>query len=127
MPAPTRSVAVELAEHATEISVWRDGLPEKQRRRLIHPQSVVRRWRIATRSVSADTERPDDLKHDAMVAWRRFVSCVEALPPDQQHQLWHEVLAQAQAAIAAIDLPVLPVDLPTQCPHKSLENQIIPR
>ena len=48
MPSPTRSVAIELAEHAEEITAWRDGLPERQRRRLVHPLSVTRRWRAAT-------------------------------------------------------------------------------
>jgi len=57
MPSPTRSVAIELAEHAEAITAWRNGLPERQRRRLIHPLSCVRRWRAATQS-------PTD-KHDA--------------------------------------------------------------
>jgi len=48
MPAATRSVAVELLEHAEAITSWRDGLPERQRRRLIHPLSVTRRWRAST-------------------------------------------------------------------------------
>jgi hypothetical protein len=48
MPAATRSVAVELHEHAEAITSWRNGLPERQRKRLIHPLSVTRRWRAST-------------------------------------------------------------------------------
>jgi hypothetical protein len=33
-----------------------------------------------------------------MAAWRRFVSCVSALPPDQAAPLWQA--AHAQAALA---------------------------
>jgi hypothetical protein len=62
MPAPTRSVAIELAENEQAISAWRDALPEWQRRRIIHPLSVTRRWRAATQSdgervVSRETTR----------------------------------------------------------------------
>jgi hypothetical protein len=45
MKASVRSVAVELAENATAITAWRNSLPDKQRRYLIHPLSVTRRWR----------------------------------------------------------------------------------
>jgi hypothetical protein len=45
MPAATRSVAVELHEHADAITTWRDTLPERQRKRLVYPLSVTRRWR----------------------------------------------------------------------------------
>jgi hypothetical protein len=92
MPSPTRSVAITLAEHEAEITAWRNGLPEKQRRRLINPQSVVKRWRAATQprdKPPTGFKRTDQatLVSDAMAAWRRFVSCVEALPPDQSASL----------------------------------------
>ena len=108
MPAPTRSVAIELAEHEAEISAWRDGLSEKQRRRLVHPLSVTRRWRAATQPKAADSPEirrvsptdkskvPDENFTTARDAWRRFCCCMEALPPDQAAPLWQE--AQAQAA-----------------------------
>ena len=48
MPAATRSVAVELHENAEAITAWRDALPERQRKRLVHPLSVTRRWRAST-------------------------------------------------------------------------------
>jgi hypothetical protein len=81
MPASTRSVAVELHENAEAIEQWRSTLPQKQRRRLVHPLSNVRRWRASTSH--GDGRCPADLKRDAVAAWRRFVSCVGALPPDQ--------------------------------------------
>ena len=85
MPAPTRSVAIELAENAQAITAWRNSLPEKQRRRLINPQSVVKRWRAS--QLQSDSCRPSDKpspdpQRDAMVAWHRFLACVEALPTD---------------------------------------------
>jgi len=39
VPAPTRSVAIELYENADAIEEWRDSLPERRRKRLIHPLS----------------------------------------------------------------------------------------
>jgi hypothetical protein len=39
------------------------------------------------------------LKTDAAAAWRRFVSCVEMLPPDQAQPFWQSALTDAQAAL----------------------------
>jgi hypothetical protein len=79
MPAPTRSVAVELAEHADQITEWRNSLPERQRKHLIHPLSVTRRWRATTQPNGKSAQ---DLRRDALAGWRRFISCVQALPAD---------------------------------------------
>jgi hypothetical protein len=98
MPKATRSVAITLAAEA--ITAWRNALPERQRRRLINPQSVVKRWRSATQPpsdpsdgvVSIETTRSiATLKHDAKVAWRRFVVLCEALPADLAAEMWREV------------------------------------
>jgi len=35
MPAPTRSAAIEFHENIEAITIWRDDLPERRRRRLI--------------------------------------------------------------------------------------------
>jgi hypothetical protein len=111
MPAPTRSVAIELAENAEAITIWRNGLSEKQRRRLVHPLSVTRRWRAATTPsdptdfkprCTGKSETVSDLARDA---WRRFVSCVEALPPDQAAPLWQTVLSKVKARHSAINGP----------------------
>ena len=97
MPKSTRSVAIELHENANAIEAWRATLPERQRKRLIHPLSNVRRWRAAT---AHDSDKcPQDLRRDAMAAWRRFVSCVQALPPDQAMALWQIAHAEAELAI----------------------------
>jgi hypothetical protein len=48
MPKSVRSVAIELYENIQAIEAWRATLPERQRKRLIHPLSNVRRWRAAT-------------------------------------------------------------------------------
>ncbi|MFZ2078025.1 MAG: hypothetical protein WAV38_15510 [Xanthobacteraceae bacterium] len=94
MKASTRSVAIELAENENTITAWRDGLPARQRKRLIHPLSVTRRWRAATQY---NGKCPADLKRDAVAAWRRFVSCVRSLPADQAMPLWQAVSAEAAA------------------------------
>jgi hypothetical protein len=44
MAKSVRSVAIELHENAKAIEAWRATLPERQRRRLVHPLSNVRRW-----------------------------------------------------------------------------------
>ncbi|MGO8923927.1 MAG: hypothetical protein ACLQF4_13445 [Xanthobacteraceae bacterium] len=95
MAKSVRSVAIELHENAKAIEAWRATLPERQRRRLVHPLSNVRRWRAAT--AHGTGKCPADLKRDAMAAWRRFVSCVELLPPDQAAPLWQVALAEVAA------------------------------
>jgi hypothetical protein len=37
MPKSTRSVTIELHENANAIEAWRATLPERQRKRLVHP------------------------------------------------------------------------------------------
>jgi hypothetical protein len=82
-----------LAEHSDAITKWRNRLPERQKRRLIHPLSVTRRWKA---SLAHDNSKsPQDLKRNAAAAWRRFVNCVEALPAEQAVPLWQMVQAQA--------------------------------
>jgi hypothetical protein len=89
MPKSTRSVAIELHENAEAIEAWRETLPERQRKRLIHPLSNVRRWRASLGH--SNGKCPQDLKREAAAAWRRFVSCVRLLPPDQAMPLWQMV------------------------------------
>jgi hypothetical protein len=88
-----RSVAILLHENANAIEVWRATLPERQRKRLIHPLSNVRRWKAATGQY--EIQRSRDLKWQAQYAWRRFVACVEALPADQAAPLWQTVAEAA--------------------------------
>lgn len=96
MAKSVRSVAIELHENVHAIEAWRATLPERQRRRLVHPLSVTRRWKASL--AHGEAKCPQDLKREAAAAWRRFVACMEALPPDQAAPLWQAV--QAQAAIA---------------------------
>src|SRR5262249_55163805 len=91
-----RSHAIELYENLAAITAWRDTLPEHQRRRLIGAQANVKRWR--TSLGHSNGKCPHDLKREAAAAWRRFVSCLQALPPDQAAPLWQVVLAEAQMA-----------------------------
>jgi hypothetical protein len=95
MPPPTRSVAIELHENISAIEKWRATLPERQRRQLIHPLSVTRRWRAAT--LHGGGKCPQDLKRDAVAAWRRFVNCVSAMPPQMAAPFWRDVQAKAAA------------------------------
>jgi hypothetical protein len=93
MAKSVRSVAIELHENAKAIEAWRATLPERQRRRLVHPLSNVRRWRASLNH--GNGKCPQDFKRDAIAAWRRFVSCAVLLPPDQAAPLWQTVLAEA--------------------------------
>jgi len=43
-----RSAALDLHANVKAITAWRATLPERQRKRLVHPLSNVRRWRAAT-------------------------------------------------------------------------------
>jgi hypothetical protein len=95
MPKSTRSVAIELHENADAIEAWRTTLPERQRKRLVHPLSNVRRWRAATASPAAPQD--DDLQRDALYHWRRFRLCLKALPPDEAILLWQSVSAEVEA------------------------------
>src|SRR5215472_2024889 len=97
MPKSSRSVAILLHENATAIEEWRATLPERQRRRLVHPLSNVRAWRAST--VNGNGKCLQDLKREAKRAWRRFVSCVRLLPEDQAAPLWQAVSADTQLAI----------------------------
>lgn len=101
MPAPTRSVAVELHQHAAEIEAWRSTLDERTRRRLVHPLSNVRKWKTA---VQAKEKAVTDTRR-AVAAWARFVAHVEALTPDQALPFWQAAQAQAAAAILWSPLP----------------------
>jgi hypothetical protein len=85
MPKSVRSVAIELAENLSAIEAWRTTLPERQRKRLIHPLSNVRRWKAAT---TYNGKSPTDYKRDALFHWRRFLSCVQALPAAEQAMMW---------------------------------------
>src|SRR5262249_42651051 len=98
MPAPTRSVALELHENANAIEAWRATLPERQRKRLIHPLSNVRRWRRAAARPPEPLSTNDDLPRGALYHWRRFRLCLKALPRDQAADLWRTVSAEIESA-----------------------------
>jgi hypothetical protein len=96
MPKAVRSWAIALHENAKAIEQWRQGLPERERKRLINPQSVVKRWQRATQH-GGNGKCPQDFKRDALAAWRKFCDCVAMLPPDQAAPLWQAAYAQAAA------------------------------
>lgn len=98
MEKSVRSVALELHSNIEAITEWRATLPERLRKRLVHPLSNVRRWRAST--VNGNRKCVQDLKREAMRAWRRFVGCARLLPPDQASSLWQAVSAEAQLTIS---------------------------
>jgi len=93
MPKPTRSVAIELHENASAIEAWRATLPERQRKRLVHPLSNVRRWRACTMHNGGKT--PGELTREARAAWKRLKWCLRALPMHEAAPLWQIVLSEA--------------------------------
>jgi hypothetical protein len=92
----TRSWAIALFENAEAVTRFRDSLPERQRKRLVNPQSVVKRWQ-ATQQVNG-YHGPQDWRCAAVAAWKKFLSSVSMLPPDQAALLWQTVRAAANAA-----------------------------
>jgi hypothetical protein len=97
MAPSVRSVAIELHENAEAITSWRDKLPERQRKRLVHPLSVTRRWKAA---MQAKEQAVTDTRK-ATAAWARFVAHVEALAPEKALPLWATAQAQAAAVLGA--------------------------
>jgi hypothetical protein len=86
-----RSVAIELVENLAAIESWRQTLSERKRRRLNSAQAIVRRWRLS----AAGKQCEHDLAKAAMTAWKRFVTCVEALPQSEATALWRMVQAES--------------------------------
>src|SRR5271165_3137221 len=64
MPKGTRSWAIALHENAKAIEQWRLGLSEQRRKRLVNPQSVVKRWQREMQH--GNGKCPQDLKRDAL-------------------------------------------------------------
>jgi hypothetical protein len=83
--------ALDLQANIEAITAWRATLPERQRKRLVHPLSNVRRWR---RCGAAGQSGTADLQRNALSAWRRFRACLEAMPPDQAMPMWQTVAAE---------------------------------
>ena len=85
MTASVRSVAIELHENLAAIEAWRGTLPERQRRRLIHPLSNVRRWQAATQPQGKSV---NDWRRDAKAAFVKLLVCLDHLPPSDVAILW---------------------------------------
>jgi hypothetical protein len=96
MPKATRSWAVALHENAAAIEQWRLSLPERQRKRLVNPQSVVRRWQRETQR-HTNGKCSTDLQREARAAWKRFVWCLRSLPAHEAAPLWQAALAEVAA------------------------------
>jgi hypothetical protein len=94
MHASTRSHAIELHENIKAIEKWRASLPERKRQ-LINPQSVVKRWKASL--AHGEQKAPQDLKRDAIGAWRRFVACIEAMPTEMAQPLKQQAVAYLAA------------------------------
>ena len=91
-----RSVAIELVENLSAIEAWRATLTDKQRRKRIHPLSNVAAWKkTIAQGKSVNTYRA------ANIAWTRFKSLMEKLPPDQAVPLWRNVYEQAAGVIVS--------------------------
>ena len=81
MKPATRSWCLALNANLAAITAWRDSLPTgRGRRPPINPQSCVKGWQ---RSLASNGHCAHDWQREAVAAWRRFLHCVSALPPDQ--------------------------------------------
>jgi len=107
MPKQARSWALALHENAAAIEQWHQGLSERERKRkrLINPQSVVKRWQRETQTALANGKCPTDLKRDAKAAWKRFKWCLRSLPASEAAPLWQAALAEAAAMARAAPMP----------------------
>ena len=89
MPAATRSVAVELHEHAEAITSWRDGCQSDK-----GDGSFTRyRSQDAGEPLSARQRTPSR-------AWARFCACTKALPAGEAAPLWRLIAAEATIHIS---------------------------
>jgi hypothetical protein len=70
-------------------------LPKHQRKRLVHPLSVTRRWRAST--LHNGGKSPGELKREAKAARKRFTWCLRALPAHEAAPLWQTALAEVAA------------------------------
>jgi hypothetical protein len=97
MTNETRKHILVLTENAAAIERFLSSLPERERNRMANPQHIVRRWQASQRN--GHGKCLTYVKRDAIAAWKRFVSCVELLPPDQALPLWQAAHAQAAAQL----------------------------
>ncbi len=67
MRKSARSDALELAQHEASITAWRATLSERNRRRLVHPLSNVRRWRASLAHGFGKTPDPSEARSDCRV------------------------------------------------------------
>jgi len=83
-------------------------LPERRRKRLIHPLSNVRAWRAATATPEDNRRQHDggDCQRDALIHWRRFRRCLEAMPPDEARTLWCTLSGEVDITPAHTRTPV---------------------
>jgi hypothetical protein len=92
MPKSVRSVAIDLHENIDAITEWRATLSEKDRRRLVHPLSNVRRWRQAT-----TPKAKSDRARQAETALKCFLSRMAQLSPSEAAPLWETATAAYRA------------------------------
>lgn len=89
MTKSVRSVAIELHENISAIEVWRASLPERERKALVHPLSVTRRWRQSLNSHSRASA-------DVTKYFKTFWNVARTAPPGG-------LMAKADEVQAAID------------------------
>jgi hypothetical protein len=97
MTPSVKSHAIEVYEHLQDIEAWRKTLSDRQRRRLIHPLAVLRRWRAAT---LPEGKSLTHLRCDARAALKHFLTCLRKLPATEAGALMDEMLAQTTTVIA---------------------------
>jgi hypothetical protein len=99
MPEVTRKHIVMLTENAAAIESWRAGLPQRERNRIGNAQHMVRRWQASRKNGHGKCLAY--VRRDAIAGWRKFLSSVAMLPPDQAAPLWAMVYDEARIADAA--------------------------
>jgi hypothetical protein len=100
MKPATRSWCLALHENLAAITRWRDSLPTgRGRRPPLNPQSCVKGWQRS--QANGNGHAAHDWRREAIAAWRKFLSCVAALPPADQAAMWSMVSQARLTDVAA--------------------------
>jgi hypothetical protein len=101
MPDGTRKCIVILTcpENIAAVTAWRNALPEHERNGMANAQHIYRRWQASLKNGHGKCLAY--VKRDAITAWRKFKSCVAALPPEQAAAVWQATLAEVAAMAAS--------------------------
>jgi hypothetical protein len=99
MSEATRKRIVTLTENAAAVEAWRAGLSPRERNRIGNAEHMVRRWQASLKTGHGKCLA--FVRRDAIVAWRKFLTCVAMLPESEAQAMWSMVSQTRIADVAA--------------------------